>query len=389
MKIHEYQGKELLAKYGVAIPKSQVAFTPEEAKAAADALGLDTYVVKSQVYTGGRGKAGGIKFANSPNEVAEIAASLIGQKLVTKQTGADGEEIIGVLIEEAFDVDHEYYLSLVMDREAGGVTIIASAAGGMNIEEVAAESPEKILKEKIDPFLGVATFQASRLAYQLGLGKSQSQAFGRILQNLYQLFISMDASMIEINPLVTTQSGELLALDAKFNFDENALYRHPELQAWQNKDLSEVEIKAAEHGLSYIPLEGEIGCLVNGAGLAMATMDIIKYYGGEPANFLDVGGSATPQAVEAAFEIILKDPRVRAIFVNIFGGIMQCDTIANGITQAMTKIGVKVPVVVRLDGSRAKEAAVILEAADVAVIKVDGLAEGAKCVVEQAQTKGA
>lgn len=385
MKIHEYQGKQLLKDFGVAIPQSQVAFTPAEAEAAMASLGAEEVVVKAQVHTGGRGKAGGIKFAQSPKEARDIAQKLIGTQLVTKQTGPSGEEIIGVLVEEASQIGHEYYLSLILDRAKSCVTIMASSAGGMNIEEVAAKAPEQLFQEPIDPLLGVADFQVNRLGRRLGFNQEQLKDFGKILRHLYDLFLAKDASMIEINPLVTTEDGDLLALDAKFNFDENALYRHPELLDWHQKDQSPVARKAQEFGLSYIPLEGNIGCMVNGAGLAMATMDIIKYFGGEPANFLDAGGSATPEAVELAFEIILKDEHVKAIFINIFGGIMQCDTIARGIVQAMDKLGTKLPVVVRLDGAKAKEAREILAQSDIDVISVAALDEGAKRVVEEAK----
>lgn len=304
---------------------------------------------------------------------------------MTKQTGPSGEEIIGVLVEEASQVAHEYYLSLILDRAKSCVTIMASSAGGMNIEEVAAKAPEQLFREPIDPLLGVADFQVNRLGRRLGFNREQLKDFGKILRHLYDLFLAKDASMIEINPLVATEDGDLLALDAKFNFDENALYRHPELLDWHQKDQSPVARKAQEFGLSYIPLAGNIGCMVNGAGLAMATMDIIKYFGGEPANFLDAGGSATPEAVELAFEIILKDEHVKAIFINIFGGIMQCDTIARGIVQAMDKLGTKLPVVVRLDGAKAKEAREILAQSDIDVISVAALDEGAKRVVEEAK----
>lgn len=385
MKIHEYQGKQLLKDFGVAIPQSQVAFTPAEAEAAMASLGAEEVVVKAQVHTGGRGKAGGIKFAQSPKEAHDIAQKLIGTQLVTKQTGPSGEEIIGVLVEEASQVAHEYYLSLILDRAQSCVTIMASSAGGMNIEEVAEKAPEQLFREPIDPLLGVADFQVNRLGRRLGFNQEQLKDFGKILRHLYDLFLAKDASMIEINPLVTTEDGDLLALDAKFNFDENALYRHPELLDWHQKDQTPVARKAQEFGLSYIPLEGNIGCMVNGAGLAMATMDIIKYFGGEPANFLDAGGSATPEAVELAFEIILKDEHVKAIFINIFGGIMQCDTIARGIVQAMDKLGTKLPVVVRLDGAKAKEAREILAQSDIDVISVAALDEGAKRVVEEAK----
>lgn len=385
MKIHEYQGKQLLKDFGVAIPQSQVAFTPAEAEAAMASLGAKEVVVKAQVHTGGRGKAGGIQFAQSPKEARDIAQKLIGTQLVTKQTGPSGEEIIGVLVEEASQVAHEYYLSLILDRAQSCVTIMASSAGGMNIEEVAEKAPEQLFREPIDPLLGVADFQVNRLGRRLGFNQEQLKDFGKILRHLYDLFLAKDASMIEINPLVTTEDGDLLALDAKFNFDENALYRHPELLDWHQKDQTPVARKAQEFGLSYIPLEGNIGCMVNGAGLAMATMDIIKYFGGEPANFLDAGGSATPEAVELAFEIILKDEHVKAIFINIFGGIMQCDTIARGIVQAMDKLGTELPVVVRLDGAKAKEAREILAQSDIDVISVAALDEGAKRVVEEAK----
>jgi len=352
LNIHEYQAKELLSNYGVRVPIGKVAFTAEEAKQIASDLKADKLVVKAQVHSGGRGKAGGVKVTGSPEEVETIASEMLGMKLVTHQTGPEGKIVGMVLVEEASDITKELYLGMVIDRTSEQVVIMASPEGGTEIEEVAKNSPDKIIKVYIDPSIGIQQFQCRKIAYFLGLeGKTVNKAVS-FITSLYNLFTQKDCSLAEINPLVLTEDGEVLALDGKLNFDDNALFRRPDILKLQDKkEEDELELEAKEVGISYVNLDGNIGCLVNGAGLAMATMDIIKFHGGEPANFLDVGGGATAEQVTKAFKMILSDKNVKAVFVNIFGGIMKCDTIAEGIITAANEIGIKVPLIVRLEGT--------------------------------------
>ncbi len=352
MNIHEYQAKEILSNYGVKVPTGKVAFSEEEAESIAKDLHASKLVVKSQIHAGGRGKGGGIKIANSPGEVPQIVSELLGMGLVTHQTGPEGKIVRRVLVEEATPIQKEFYLGIVVDRENEGVVIIASSEGGVEIEEVAKSHPEKILKEYIDPALGVLPFQCRKIAYFLGLnGKSISKVVN-LISGLYRAFVENDCSLAEINPLVLTPDGDILALDGKLTFDDNSLSRHPEIEKLRDLDEEDpVELEAKFWGISYVKLNGNIGCLVNGAGLAMATMDIIKHHGGEPANFLDVGGGANVEQVTQAFKMILSDKNVKAIFVNIFGGIMKCDTIASGIITAAKEVGIGVPIVVRLEGT--------------------------------------
>ena len=360
MKIHEYQGKQIFARYGIPTPKGYVALTVEEAEQAAqkliDETKIPVVVVKAQIHAGGRGKGGGVKLAkNGPKDAAELAKKILGMQLVTHQTGPEGQKVRRLYIEQGLDIEKELYVALVVDREARRVAIMASREGGMDIEEVAAHAPEKIHTLAIDPLFGLTPFQARQLGYALQIqkhGKSAMSQFGKICQALYELFVKEDCSLLEINPLVVTKSGDIMALDAKVNFDENGEFRHPEWNELRDVDEEDpVELEAKKAGLSYVSLDGNIGCLVNGAGLAMATMDIIKSYGGEPANFLDVGGGASKEQVTKAFTMILSSPAVRGIFVNIFGGIMRCDVIAEGVVAATKELGLKVPLVVRLEGT--------------------------------------
>ncbi|MGH9436017.1 MAG: ADP-forming succinate--CoA ligase subunit beta, partial [Terriglobia bacterium] len=351
MKIHEYQAKEILARYGVAVPRGEVIDQPEQASAAAEKLG-GAVVVKAQIHAGGRGKGGGVKLAHSPQEAASIAGKMLGMKLVTHQTGPDGRIVRRVLVEEGLEIARELYLGLVMDRATGRPVLMASTEGGVEIEVVAAEHPQKILKEAIHPALGLQAFQVRTLAFALRLEPALMVQAHKFITGLYKAFEWTDATLAEINPFVVTKDGRLLALDAKMIFDDNALYRHPEIQAL--RDLNEedpLEVKASAFNLNYIRLDGTVGCMVNGAGLAMATMDIIQYAGGSPANFLDVGGGANEEQVRHGFEIILSDPNVRAVLINIFGGIMRCDIVANGVVAAAKSLGIKVPVVIRLEGT--------------------------------------
>lgn len=352
MNIHEYQAKEILSNYGVKVPTGKVAFNEEQAGSIAKDLNASRLVIKSQIHAGGRGKGGGIKIANNPGEVPQIVSELLGMGLVTHQTGPEGKIVRKVLVEEATPIQKEFYLGIVVDRENEGVVIIASSEGGVEIEAVAKSHPEKILKEYIDPALGVLPFQCRKIAFFLGLnGKSISKAVN-LISGLYRAFVENDCSLAEINPLVLTPDGDILALDGKLTFDDNSLSRHPEIEKLRDSDEEDpVELEAKFWGISYVKLNGNIGCLVNGAGLAMATMDIIKHHGGEPANFLDVGGGANVEQVTQAFKMILSDKNVRAIFVNIFGGIMKCDTIASGIITAAKEVGIGVPIVVRLEGT--------------------------------------
>ncbi|WP_024790052.1 ADP-forming succinate--CoA ligase subunit beta [Lebetimonas sp. JH292] len=387
MNIHEYQAKEIFKKYGVPTPRGGVAFSGPEAKKVAQELGGNLWVVKAQIHAGGRGKAGGVKLAKSLDEVEKLAEEMIGMTLVTHQTGPEGKVVKKVYIEEGADIKAEYYLGMVLDRALEMPVMMASTEGGMEIEEVAAKTPEKIVKVSIDPTIGFQGFHARKLAFGLGLNKEEQKEFIKFAKALYNVYVDNDAEMIEINPLIKTGDNKFLALDAKMGFDDNALYRHPDIAEMRDLDEEEpTEIEAKKYGLSYIKLDGNVGCMVNGAGLAMATMDIIKHEGGEPANFLDVGGGANPDTVAKGFEIILSDPNVKSIFVNIFGGIVRCDRIANGILQATEKVEVNVPLVVRLDGTNAAEAAQILKNANIKnIITATDLKDGAKKAVKLAK----
>ena len=387
MNIHEYQAKEIFRKYGVPTPRGGVAFSGPEARKVAEELGGNLWVVKAQIHAGGRGKAGGVKLARSLDEVEKIAEEMIGMTLVTHQTGPEGKVVKKVYIEEGADIKAEYYLGMVLDRALEMPVMMASTEGGMEIEEVAEKTPEKIVKVAIDPTIGFQPFHARKLAFGLGLGKDEQKEFIKFANALYRVYMDNDAEMIEINPLIKTGDGKFLALDAKMGFDDNALYRHPDIADMRDLDEEEpTEIEAKKYGLSYIKLDGNVGCMVNGAGLAMATMDIIKHEGGEPANFLDVGGGANPDTVAKGFEIILSDPNVKSIFVNIFGGIVRCDRIANGILQATEKVEVNVPVIVRLDGTNAEEAAEILRNANIKnIIPAEDLKDGAQKAVKAAK----
>jgi len=382
MNIHEYQGKALLSKMGVATLKGKVAFTAEEAVKAAQEIGGSVWVVKAQIHAGGRGKGGGVKVAKSLDEVRDWAKKIIGMTLVTHQTGPEGRLVKKVLIEQGSNIAKEYYVGCVIDRSTSRVTMMASSEGGVEIEKVAEEHPEKIFKESIDPATGLSGFQARKLGFAIGIPAESMGKATKFFSALYEAFIKYDCSIVEINPLVLTKEGDLIALDAKINFDDNALYKHPDVV--ELRDLDEEnpnEIKASEYGLSYISLEGNIGCLVNGAGLAMATMDIIKLAGGEPANFLDVGGGADKEKVTAAFKIILSDPNVKAILVNIFGGIMKCDIIAEGVIAAAKDVGLKVPLVVRLEGTNAEKGKEILNKSGLKITAADGMGDAAQKVV--------
>ncbi len=383
MNVHEHQAKALLAKYGVAVPKGRAAFSVEEAVAAAKDLGGPVYVVKSQIHAGGRGKGGGVKVVKSVDAVKAEAERMLGMTLVTHQTGPDGKTVGRLYVEEGCDIARELYLSMLVDRGEGRVVVVASTEGGMDIEEVAANTPEKIQSIVIDPAVGMSGFQARRIAFGLGLEGKQVGSAVKLITSLYQAFQDLDASMIEINPLVVTGAGDIMALDAKMGFDDNALFRHPDVEAL--RDVSEenpVEHEAEKLGLNYVALNGEIGCMVNGAGLAMATMDIIKLNGAEPANFLDVGGGATKERVVQAFKIILSDPKVKAILVNIFGGIMRCDIIAEGVVAAAKELGLSVPLVVRLEGTNVEKGKEIMAASGLAIIPADNLGDAAEKVVK-------
>ncbi|NPA25292.1 MAG: ADP-forming succinate--CoA ligase subunit beta [Deltaproteobacteria bacterium] len=383
MKIHEYQAKALLKEAGVAVPKGVPVFSLDEVEKAVNELGGGTVVVKAQIHAGGRGKGGGVKVVNGLEEAKKTASEILGMQLVTHQTGPEGRKVRRLLIEEGMDIKKEYYFGIVVDRARECPVIMASTEGGMEIEKVAAETPEKIIKEYVDPALGLRPFQAAKIAYGLGFeGKIVRQA-SALFMNLYKVFVAQDCSLVEINPLVETGDGRVLALDAKINFDDNAFYRHKDL--WSElRDFDEeepLEIEASKYGLNYIKLDGEVGCMVNGAGLAMATMDIIKLAGAEPANFLDVGGGANAESVANAFRIILSDPNVKAVLVNIFGGIVRCDRIAGGIIEATKMVDVNVPLVVRLEGTNAEEASKILEESGIEMIVARGLADAAEKVV--------
>ncbi|MFC7372157.1 ADP-forming succinate--CoA ligase subunit beta [Fictibacillus iocasae] len=382
MNIHEYQGKELLKKYGVAVPNGKVAFSVEEAVEAAKELGSAVSVVKAQIHAGGRGKAGGVKVAKSLDEVRTYASEILGKVLVTHQTGPEGKEVKRLLIEEGCDIKKEYYIGLVLDRATSRVVMMGSEEGGTEIEEVAEATPEKIFKEVIDPAIGLQSFQARRLAYNINIPKELVNKAVKFMISLYTAFVEKDCSIAEINPLVVTGDGNVMALDAKLNFDSNALYRHPDIMEY--RDLEEEdpkEIEASKYDLTYIALDGNIGCMVNGAGLAMATMDIIKHYSGDPANFLDVGGGATTEKVTEAFKIILSDKNVKGIFVNIFGGIMKCDVIANGVVEATKQVGLELPLVVRLEGTNVELGKKILKESGLNITAADSMADGAEKIV--------
>ncbi|MEK3878280.1 ADP-forming succinate--CoA ligase subunit beta [Paenibacillus sp. FSL H7-0756] len=382
MNIHEYQGKEVLKKYGVAVPNGKVAYTVDEAVEAAAALGTPVVVVKAQIHAGGRGKAGGVKVAKNSDEVRSFASEILGKTLVTHQTGPEGKVVKRLLIEEGCQIVKEYYIGLVVDRASGRVVMMASEEGGTEIEEVAATHPEKIFKEIVDPAVGLQTFQARKLAYSIAIPPELVNKAVKFMQALYLAFVDKDCSIAEINPLVVTADGNVMALDAKLNFDSNSLFRHKDILELRDLDEEDAkEIEASKFDLSYIALDGNIGCMVNGAGLAMATMDIIKYYGGEPANFLDVGGGATTEKVTEAFKIILSDDKVNGIFVNIFGGIMRCDVIATGVVEAARQLGLTKPLVVRLEGTNVALGKEILAGSGLNIVAADSMADGARKIV--------
>ncbi len=389
MNIHEYQAKELFDQFGVASPQGAVANSAEEAAAVAVSLGGGKLVVKAQVHAGGRGKGtfkngfqGGVHLGDSPEKIQELAASMLGQTLVTHQTGEAGRLVSKVMVGEAVAIDREFYLAILLDRETCRPVIVASTEGGMDIEEVAESTPEKIVREFVHPLAGLQPYQVRKLIKTLGLVGDEAKQFSKLIKNLYKLFLACDCSMVEINPLVVTKDGQVLALDAKFGFDDNALYRHPNIVAMRDETEEDPrEVEASKFDLNYIGLDGNIACLVNGAGLAMATMDIIKHFGGEPANFLDVGGGATKEQVSAAFKIILGDPKVEGILVNIFGGIMQCDIIAEGILAAAAELELAIPLVVRLEGTNVEQGKALIAGSDLAVISADNLNDAAKKIV--------
>ncbi len=385
MKIHEYQGKALLKDFGVAVPRGIVVRTPEEAEAAAAELGTDVVVVKAQIHAGGRGKGGGVKLAKSPAEAKEIAREMIGMQLVTHQTGPEGREVKTLLVEEGLPIDKEFYLGITLDRTTGRNVFMASSQGGMDIEKVAEETPELILKETIDPAVGLAGFQARNLAFGLGIPAELINQAAKFMTALYQAYEKLDASLVEINPFLLTKDNRLIALDAKVTFDDNAMFRHKDYA--ELRDLNEeepLEIEASKYDLNYIKLDGNIGCMVNGAGLAMATMDIIKLAGGEPANFLDVGGGASQERVEQAFKILLADPNVKAVLINIFGGIVRCDMVANGVVAAAKNLGVSIPIVARLEGTNVEEGRRVLENSGIGIIPAAGMNDAAEKVVSAA-----
>jgi succinyl-CoA synthetase beta subunit len=386
MNIHEYQAKGLLRKFGVAVPEGGIAYTPEEAVKVAEELGGPVWVVKAQIHAGGRGKGGGVKLAKSIEEVKSLAAEIIGMTLVTHQTGPEGKEVSRVYVEDGCDIARELYLGVLIDRATSRITIMASTEGGMEIEEVAAKTPEKILKVEIDPAAGMQSYHARKIAFGLGLEGDQVKSAVRFLMGMYKAFVELDASIVEINPLVVTGAGEVIALDAKMNFDDNALFRHKDVEELRDEsEEDQTELEAAKFDLNYVKLDGNIGCMVNGAGLAMATMDIIKLYGGSPANFLDVGGGASRERVAAAFKLILADPNVEGLLINIFGGIMRCDVIAEGVVAAAREVSLTVPLVVRLSGTNAEQGKKILEESGLPIIAADDLAEAAEKAVTAAR----
>ena len=386
MKIHEYQAKAILAKHGVPVPRGEVAFTAAEAGAIATRLGGAIVVVKAQIHAGGRGKGGGVKLAKSPAEAQTLAGTMLGMTLVTHQTGPDGRVVGRVLVEEGLQMTRELYLSLVIDRASGKPVMMASSAGGMDIEEVAAATPQKIVRVYIEPGVGLVPFEARQLGFAIGLTGPQVNKAVRLMTSLYDAFVATDASLIEINPLVVTAAGDLLALDAKMTFDDNALYRHPDIK--ELRDLGEedpLEIEASKSSLNYIHLDGNIGCMVNGAGLAMATMDIIKLAGGEPANFLDVGGGANAEQIRSAFKILTSDKNVKAVLINIFGGILRCDVLAQGVIAAVKELGVPVPIVIRMEGTNVDEGKRLLKESGMNFTTADSMGEAATTVVSLAK----
>ena len=383
MKIHEYQGKDILRKFNVPVPDGKVAFTAQEARKIAEELGGGTVVVKAQIHAGGRGKGGGVKLAKNPNEAEEIAGKILGMKLVTHQTGPEGKIVKRILVEQGLAIERELYAGIVLDRAKSQLVFMVSTEGGVEIEKVAAETPDKILKEWIDPAVGLMPFQARKLAFGLGLVGDQFKNGVKFLTALYKAYIAVDASLAEINPLVVTKDGRVLALDAKINIDDNALFRQKDIIELRDFDEEEpLEVEASKYDLNYIKLDGDVGCMVNGAGLAMATMDLIKLAGGEPANFLDVGGGASAETVENGFKIILGDPNVKAVLINIFGGIVRCDRVATGVVGAAKKIGVDVPMIVRLAGTNAEQAAQILNESGLKFLVANSFQEAAQRVVE-------
>ncbi|MBZ4210714.1 MAG: ADP-forming succinate--CoA ligase subunit beta [Comamonadaceae bacterium] len=387
MKIHEYQGKEILLQFGVPVPRGIAAFTVQEAVEAAQKLGGPVWVVKAQIHAGGRGKGGGVKLARSIDEVRQLAGEILGMQLVTHQTGAQGQKVRRLLIEDGADIKKEYYVSAVTDRASQRVALMASSEGGMNIEEVAHATPEKIIKAFVDPATGLTNAQATELANGIGVPAASTAQCVDVLQKLYKVYMDTDASLVEINPLILEGNGNIKALDAKFNFDSNALYRHPEIVAYRDLDEEDpAEVEASKFDLAYISLDGNIGCLVNGAGLAMAAMDTIKLFGGEPANFLDVGGGATPEKVTEAFKIMLKNDKVKAILVNIFGGIMKCDTIATGVVAACKATNLNVPLVVRMKGTNEELGKKILADSGLPIISADTMADAAQKVIAALQS---
>jgi succinyl-CoA synthetase beta subunit len=386
MNLHEYQAKDVFRNYGIAVPAGRVAASPEEAVQAAEALGGSVWVVKAQVHAGGRGKAGGVKVARDIDTVRSAAKAMLGTRLATKQTGPEGLPVETVYVESGSEIEREIYLSLTLNRERGRIALIASSAGGMDIEEVAAKTPEQILTVNIHPAAGLQPYQCRQLAFGLGLKGSQVTEFQAMALGLYKLYLEKDASLVEVNPLIVTKSGNLMALDAKINIDANAVFRHPDIAKLRDANQEDpMERRASEHDLNYVSLDGDIACMVNGAGLAMATMDLIKLHGGQPANFLDVGGGATTERVTAAFQLILSNPKVRAVLVNIFGGIVRCDIIAEGVINAVKNVGVNVPVVVRLEGTNADKARAMLGESGLAITAATDLTDAARKVVAAAK----
>jgi succinyl-CoA synthetase beta subunit len=384
VKIHEYQAKSILKSYGVPVPRGEVAYSPPEVVEAAKRLG-GRVVIKAQIHAGGRGKGGGVKVVPGPAEAEPVARTILGMNLVTPQTGPEGKQVRRVLVEEALDIEREFYLSILLDRSSAALVAISSAEGGTEIEEVAAKQPEKILRESFDPVAGFQPYVARKLAFGLGMAPAQVKGMVRMLGSLYRAFAGTDASLVEVNPLVLTRQGDLIALDAKMNFDDNALFRHEDIRELRDLDEEEpLEVEASGYGLNYIKLDGNVGCMVNGAGLAMATMDGIKLAGGQPANFLDVGGGATAEQVTHAFRILLGDASVRAVLINIFGGIMRCDVVAQGVVEAARKVDVKVPIVVRLEGTNVEEGRRLLQESGLDLTIAGGMGEAAKKVVELA-----
>ena len=385
MKIHEYQAKAMLSRYGVPVPRGEVAFTKDEARAAAQRLGTPVVVVKAQIHAGGRGKGGGVKLARSLDEAATIAGNILGMKLVTHQTGPEGRIVKRLLVEEGMDIKRELYLGVLLDRAVGMPVFMASSAGGMEIEEVAKDRPEAILREHVNPAVGLQAYQARKLAFGLGLSGDSVSAAVPFFQSLYRAYVETDASLVEINPCIVTGDGKLLALDAKVTIDDNALYRHKDFRDLRDLDEEDpLEIEASKFGLNYIKLDGTVGCMVNGAGLAMATMDIIKLSGGSPANFLDVGGGANAEQIKNAFHILITDKAVRAVFINIFGGILRCDVLATGVVAAARELNMKIPVVIRMEGTNVEEGKKIIKESGLGFAVADGMKDGAEKAVRAA-----